>query len=308
MLKIRTWIALLLLGSITVVYGMVIPREALHPAHQPITMSPADVGLDYENVVLTPADQALQLEAWWMPAAPDQAVATLVFSHGGGSNRHSQFFKALDFYRAMVARGVSVLSLDLRNHGASDYDGRGLGFGTTEKHDLRAAIDWVRQRAAAHPVFAMGISMGGATVIQAASDGLPVDGLILLDPLLDTASTFTRGAWTATGLPPVLFQPAAWAAITAYGLPGAGEQALDKARHLQLPTLLLQDPGDPVCVISHARDAAAANPNIRLWVAPPVAADNPELAWRKRWGSHVIAFALYPQETLAQIMAFISAN
>jgi pimeloyl-ACP methyl ester carboxylesterase len=301
----RHWLVPILLAALTLVYGVVIPHEAIHPEHQPITMTPADVGLAYEDITLSPVDRPLQLAAWWMPADPGRAVATLVFSHGGGSNRHSQFFRALDFYRAMVDRGVSVLALDLRNHGASEFDGNGLGFGATEKNDALAAIEWARQRTPAMPLVAMGISMGGATLIQAVSAGAPVDGLILLDPLLDTHSTFTRSAWTATGLPPALFLPAAWAATAFWGLPGGTEQAYERALELDLPILLLQDPGDPVTVAEHARSLAAANSSIDLWLAPPVSPENPELPWRERWGTHVIAFALFPEQTLARIMGFI---
>ncbi|NCF20339.1 MAG: alpha/beta fold hydrolase [Haliea sp.] len=306
-MKTRTWITLLLLTGLALLYAVVIPRAAIFPETQPITMTPADVGLEYEDITLIPADRPLRLAAWWMPADPDTAVATMVFSHGGGSNRHSQFFRALDFYRAMVERGVSVLALDLRNHGESAADGRGLGFGATEKYDARAAIDWARLKVPELPLIAMGISMGGATLIQATSDGAPIDGLILLDPLLDTHATFARGAWTETGLPPSLFLPAAWAATNLWGLPGGAQQAFDRALDLRLPTLLIQDPGDPVTTAEHAKALAAANPTVRLWVAPQVEPDNPELPWRQRWGSHVIAFALFPQQTLEQITAFIES-
>jgi pimeloyl-ACP methyl ester carboxylesterase len=305
-LNTRRWIALLLAAALLLLFGAVIPREAKHPEHQPITLSPADVGLGYENITLRPADRPLELAAWWMPANPDRSVATLVFSHGGGSNRHSQFFGALAFYRAMVERGVSVLALDLRNHGASAGDGQGLGFGATEKHDVRAAIDWARASTPDLPLFGMGISMGGATMIQAASDGAPLDGLILLDPLLDTHSTFARGAWTSTGLPPGLFLPAAWAATTFWGLPGGADQAYDKALTLQIPTLLIQDPGDPVTIAEHARALAAANPTIEFWEAPAVEPDHPELPWRGRWGTHVIAFTLFPERTMEVINRFMA--
>jgi pimeloyl-ACP methyl ester carboxylesterase len=304
--KARTLIALLLLAGVALTYGVFIPGTAIQPEHQPITMSPADVGLEYEDIILSPADQPLRLAAWWMPADPDKAVATLVFSHGGGSNRHSQFFKALEFYRAMVDRGVSVLALDLRNHGASEHNGRGLTFGRTEKYDARAAIDWARQKTPNLPLFAMGISMGGATLIFVADDGAPLDGLILLDPLLDTHSVFTRGAWIETGLPPALFLPSAWAATTFWGLPGGEQQPFNRALSLDLPILLLQDPGDPVTIATHARELAAANPAVDLWVAPEVDASDPELPWRERWGTHVIAFALFPDQTLEQIMNFIA--
>jgi hypothetical protein len=58
-------------------------------------------------------------------------------------------------------------------------------------------------------------------------------------------------------------------------------------------------------VAEHAQSLAAANSAIDLWLAPPVSPENPELPWRERWGTHVIAFALFPEQTLARIMDFI---
>ena len=46
-------------------------------------------------------------------------AGTLVFIHGGGSNRTSSYFGSLDFYRAMVDQGIAVAAIDLRNHGES---------------------------------------------------------------------------------------------------------------------------------------------------------------------------------------------
>jgi pimeloyl-ACP methyl ester carboxylesterase len=176
----------------------------------------------------------------------------------------------------------------------------------SEKEDAIAAVQWARQKYPDLPLFLMGISMGGATVIHAAATGLELDGLILLDPLLQTNTAITRAAWTETGIPPALFTPSAWAATTFYGLPGPGAQALDVAAELRLPILLLQDPGDPVILAEHARELAGRNSSVTLWEAPEVAGDNPELAWRERWGSHVAAFALYPEQTMREILTFIA--
>lgn len=303
----RRWLALIVLAVVVLAYGVVFPREAINTTRQPITMSPAEVGLDYEDITLTPNDRPLALAAWWMPADSRREMATMVFSHGAGSNRHSQFFKALKFYRAMVENGVSVLALDLRNHGDSDSDGMGLGFGAREKYDTRAAIDWLRRKKPDLPLVAMGISMGGATLIHAVDDDAPVDGLILLDPMLDTHSTLNHGAWIATGMPPPLFVPGSWAATTFWGLPVGAGQAYDKGLELQIPTLLMQDPDDPVTLQEHARALAANNPEIDLWLAPTVDPGSPELPWRGRWGTHVIAFALFPEQTTGKIMEFISS-
>jgi pimeloyl-ACP methyl ester carboxylesterase len=296
-------IALLLLG--TYLSLIAIPQQALYGERSPLTTSPADVGLVFEDFVVTPEDHALPLHGWWIPA--ENPRATLVFIHGGGSNRNSTFFGSLNFYRAMVDRGVAMAVIDLRNHGESGSDGQGLQFGRTEMYDALAAIAWARKKSPDLPLFAMGISMGGATVIQAAHHGAQLDGLILLDPLLDTYDTFKQGAWVETGLPPILFAPAAWAAATFHGLPTGQEQALARATSLDTPILVLQDPQDPVTRPQYSAELARRNPGVTHWMAPPIDQSHPDLASKGRWGSHVAAFQFYPRELVAQIMAFIGS-
>ena len=286
-------------------YGFLwaIPQSAINPMRVPLAGSPADVGLAYENFTITPRDEPINLAGWWLPA--EEARATLVFLHGGGSNRNSDFFKSLDFYRAAVDQGISVATIDLRNHGESDSDDTGLQFGRTEKFDALAAIDWARDKAPDQPLFLMGISMGGATAIHAAHDGADVDGMILLDPLLDTDDAFIRGGRATSPLPATVFIPSALAAETFFGLPSGADEALQKAARLELPILLIQDPDDPVTRAVYARELAERNQQVTLWEAPAVADDHPGIAWKEDWGSHVAAFALYPEQTMAQIDRFL---
>ena len=58
----------------------------------------------------------------------------------------------------------------------------------------------------------------------------------------------------------------------------------------------------------HSPHKAGSNSVITLWEAPTADPDNPELPWRKRWGTHVLAFTLFPQQTLQQIMDFMAIN
>lgn len=306
MKKLAWSIAALVLVACCYIAFIAVPQEATKVARSAITASPADVGLAFEKFVVSPRDSDLRLAGWWMPAGKPRA--TLVFIHGGGSNRTSSYFGSLDFYRAMVAQGVNLVAIDLRNHGESDSDGHGLQFGRTEKNDALAAIDWARDKTPDLPLFAMGISMGGATLVQAVHDGARLNGLILLDSLLDTADTFKQGAWVQTGLPPALFAVSAWAATTFYGLPGGDEQALPRAAALDMPILAIQDPGDPVTRARFSRELAQRNLRVTLWTAPAINPQHPDLAWKERWGSHVSAFQFYPQETVEQIMAFINMS
>lgn len=305
-LKKRIWLAgFILLIASGYVALIAVPQQTIHLEHKVLVTSPADVGLVFENFYISPQDSNLQLAGWWMPAR--EPHATLVFIHGIGSNRTSSFFGSLEFYRAMVNEGISVVAIDLRNHGSSGRDSNGAQFGHTEKYDVLAAIDWANEKAPDLPLFAMGISMGGSTVILAADTGAELDGLILLDSLLDTVDSFKQGGWINTGLPPALFTVSAWAATQFYGLPKGHEQALERAATLDLPILVIQDPDDPVTRARYSRQLAQRNPNVILWTVPPINPKHPDLAKKKRWGTHVAAFRFYPRQTVAQILTFIDS-
>lgn len=304
MKRATTAVALLLLAVYAYLTLVEVPRQVRYPARTPITSSPADLGLAFEPFTISPDDNALELAGWWLPA--QDARATLAFLHGGSSNRDSRFFKGLEFYRALVAAGISVATIDLRNHGASGGDATGVQFGRTERRDAQALAAWARARAPGKPLYLMGISMGGATAIHAVAGGLAVDGLVLLDPLLLTGPGLVNAVWAYTGIPPWLLAPARWAAPRWHGFPGPGAQAWDAALTLELPVLAIQDPGDPVTTAGPMRALAARNANISLWLAPEVAPDDPRLADKGRWGSHVAAFHLFPEQTIGRITDFMA--
>jgi pimeloyl-ACP methyl ester carboxylesterase len=300
-------VSLLLLMTLSAAYltFYYVPRAALFQDRTAILATPASVGLYFEDVELQPGDKPLKLAAWWIPAT--SPVAKMVFVHGGGSNRDSKFFQALDFYRAINARGVSVLTLDLRNHGESDGDGKGLKFGASEYADVLAAIEWLDEKSPRTPVLAMGKSMGGATVIHATEHGARLDGLVLLDPVLDTQSALINGIWAGSGIPRFLLTPAVRAAVSQYDLPQGHIDALELATGLDLPILIIQDPDDPVTVAEFARELASRNRHVTLWEAPGIDSMNEKIVWKGRWGSHVAAFHLHPDLTLATIMSFIKS-
>lgn len=303
-LKKILWI---MFGSLLIGLGYIIafavPQEIVHVERSKLTNSPQAFGLVFEHFEVSPQDSSLKLAGWWMPA--ENARATLVFVHGAGSNRNSLYFDSLPFYAAMVEQRVNVVAIDLRNHGDSDTDGKGLQFGRTEMHDALAAISWAQMKTPELPLFAMGISMGGATVIYAANHGADLDGVILLDSLLDTRDVVRQGGWIGTGLPAALFSPSAWIATTFYGLPAGSNQALEVAAALELPILAMQDPDDPITRAKYSRELALRNRHVTLWSAPMIPAQHPDLAWKGRWGTHVSAFQFHPVETVGQIMQFM---
>jgi len=304
--KILTTFLLLAVAGYAYISLVHVPQLVTASDRVDLVERPSDVGLHYVEFQTQPTQEDLNLDGWWMPADDSQAV--LVFIHGAGSSRHSTFFHSLDFYAQMVKNNISVVAIDLRNHGTSDGDETGLQYGRTESADALAAITWAKEHHPNQPVFAMGISMGGATIIHAAGKGAALEGLILLDPLLDSHSAVQRGATVSTNLPDWFFAPAAWASTAFYGLPSGKRQALAIAKTLTLPILLIQDPDDPVTIIKYADELARDNPHVAYWVAPAVDLSDPALAWKGGWGSHVAAFHMFPEKTTRRVVQFITTQ
>lgn len=279
-----------------------LPSYATRATDNPVVTDPSDVGLNYQDVVIH--SDGLALPGWWMPAANPRAV--LMFVHGAGSSRTSHFIDSLNLYAAFVMEDISVLSIDLRNHGNAPKTDGHWTMGLEEHRDLLAMSLWLDDHTdQSVPRLAMGASMGGATVIHALANGLAVDGVILLDPALNTADSLAQGGRTETGLPSVLFQPYAWAATTFYGLPKGESDAGALITDVKQPILLIQDPDDPVTRLPFAKAAADTNPMIHLVTAAPVPQGADCLRNKGRWGTHVAAFKCDSQWTMNAVNKYL---
>lgn len=281
------WITLFTLSLWLVLSLFVLPSYATRVANNPVTTTPAQAGITYEDVTIE--SDGLKLPGWWMPAA--SPIAELMFIHGAGSNRTSHFIDSLNLYKALSEMGISVLSIDLRNHGNAPKTTGHLTMGLDEHRDVLAMAAWLDARQNTPlPTLVMGASMGGATAVHALANGLAVDGVILFDPALHTADSLAQGAWVNTGLPTSIFQLYAWAGVNFYPLPSGNTDTLELAKALAQPILLIQDVADPVTRLPYAEELAEANNFIDLRLAPNPAENAQCLQGKGRWGSHVAAF------------------
>jgi alpha-beta hydrolase superfamily lysophospholipase len=305
----------LLWAGIFLVY---MPSQLAVVARQPITETPRAVGLDFEEAVVEPEDAPLKLRGWWMPAGNSQTgpKAGLLAIHGAGGTREMRATKGLGIYKDMNARGFSILAIDLRNHGQSDGDGTGrFELGLKERHDVRAGLAALKARLPGKPLYAFGLSMGGASLIHALTDeemggALTEDlqGLILLDPLLDYESATRAGTYAVTGIPGAMAGPAIWTAERFYDFPGKADRPLERASQMNLPILILQDAGDPVTQRRFAEEFTRLNKQTKLWLAPDVPADHPAMGPAGRWGTHGRAYLLHPEATMHQVDLFLAAT
>ncbi len=119
-------------------------------------LSPAEVGLAYEDVFITAAD-GTRLHAWWLPAKAGVAVkGTVLHLHGNGGNVSSHL--AGSWW--LPAAGYQVLLLDYRGYGRS----AGAASLSGSYQDIDAAFAWLQQAPEVQnrPLVLLGQSLGGA--------------------------------------------------------------------------------------------------------------------------------------------------
>jgi alpha-beta hydrolase superfamily lysophospholipase len=231
-----------------------------------IYLSPDDLDVEYESVSIpTPVGPA---PAWLIPAdAASSRWAIIV--HGRGVRR-AEGLRAVESFRAA---GYTTLLVSYRNDGdaPSSSDGR-YALGDTEWQDVDAAIVWAIDRGASDVVL-MGWSMGGATVLQAAtrsSHAATIRGLVLESPVIDWVATLDYQGGER-GLPGPIRRAVYRLLSARLGHWVTGQsQPIDLSRldfvrradELQLPILLLHSADDGFVPVTASRALAEARPDI----------------------------------------------
>ena len=155
-------VVLLFLVLLWLVLGYRIANLLLYANHQPILYTPADCGLEYEDVTFRSKDR-LRLRGWWIPAAHQEQLTTyapvVILLHPMFGNRHGLASKhqswpflinreinLLETAKAFHQAGFAVLMFDFRSHGESQ---RALcAGGLTEDQDVMGAVDYIFERIA----------------------------------------------------------------------------------------------------------------------------------------------------------------
>lgn len=176
MLSVVTSIAVTVL-IVYVVFGLAMyfaqPMLLYQPAHE-ITCTPAELGLDFENVNFESED-GMQLSGWYIPAADTRL--TVLFCHGNGGN----IMHRLDSVSIFNNLGANCFIFDYRGYGQSQ--GRPTEQGTYL--DAMAAYKWLTEakNISADGIIIFGRSLGGSIAAQLAAN-VKAAGLVL-------ESTFT---------------------------------------------------------------------------------------------------------------------
>ncbi len=222
--------------------------------------TPQDVGLVYEDVYLTTADD-ITVHAWWMPAQQDgvlehneeqQADAPVVlYLHGNGENISSHF-RSIAW---LPERGVGVLALDYRGYGASE----GHAMMPAVMLDIEAAAIWLKNKAPEQPLVVLGQSMGAALAVNfvAAAQQTYAVKALLLDAPFSGFPAIARSALAHSWIgylfwPGTLLVPSRW-------------DPVDLAPSIGVPVLVFHSPTDQVIPYQQGRKVYEALSSPSCW-------------------------------------------
>jgi uncharacterized protein len=216
----------------------------------------------------------------WLDLGPATPVVLLL--HGMRGDRASTLPRA----RVLVDAGFSVLLIDQQAHG--ETPGERITLGWRESADVRAALDWLRERAPRRPVGVIGVSLGGASALLGDSP-LRCDALVLeaVHPRLRRAVENRVGRVMA---PLLMMQIEPRLRV--------GVEKLDPIRRiaaLELPVLVVGGSRDANTTEEETRELfAAARAPKQLWIVDGAAHEDFSRADPAGYRAHVVEFLRRP--------------
>ncbi len=158
----KMWIRILVDFLIVVFFlSLIIGARAVMPPRLGIFITPKDMGLPYENIILKTHD-GKKLKGWLIYSEKSKGI--IICLHGYPANK-SDILPVVEF----LYPDFSLLLFDFRAHGESE--GRVCYFGLKEFLDVKSAIDFIKndKRMKYLPIGIWGYSFGGAVGIISAS-------------------------------------------------------------------------------------------------------------------------------------------
>lgn len=225
----------------------------------PITGTPGDMGLAYQDVSFTTED-GLKISGWYIPGRRAEGIIVV---HGVDANKQGM----LPIGVTLAEAGYHVLLIDLRGHGASE--GEQLSYGYREALDVQAAVAYLLELPEVERVGALGFSLGGAVVSRAAAGEERLSAIIiestfssLSDAVESSFSQYT--GWPKWPFAPILTKSIEWKL-------GLAMDQVDSARDLAAmpprPILIIHGSSDDLFSVEHAyRLYEAAQPPKDLWI------------------------------------------
>lgn len=244
-------------------------ERATRARRDPLTGTPADLGLDFETIEFPSDTDQIRLCGWFLPARRERAI---VMVHGLDTNRWWHTGNVPGLARRYVEHGYDVLTFDLRAHGESD--GQRLGLGGHEQRDVLGAIAYLRKRGFAPGMIGIHAGSYGTAAAFAAAAGHTDVGAVVADSAFASARELINGEiHRRTGLPPLFAPGIAWLAQVFYRLDLDAISALRSVPRLApTPILFIHGEADSRIPADHSQrlHAVAQSGLDELWIVPDV--------------------------------------
>lgn len=254
---------------------MIMTRLMLKAARNPLLRTPADVGLEFEDVSFKASD-GVDIRGWFIPgrgAGKQVRGPVVVFVHGWLWNRLGNVSGKVPFVdrdvdflpatRALHDAGYHVLLMDVSNHGESGAR-LPVTYGPWEARDFIGAVNYVRNRSDVDGdrIGAVGCSMGGNTVLYGTPECQPVKAILAIQPavLPNFNRNFARQELGPLG-PAMVKSTDLLYLMMGAPLPSNHNPAIPAKRLGKTIVQYVQGTGDPWGTMADVEAMAAATPN-----------------------------------------------
>lgn len=136
------------------------------PANHSVGPPPED--LAFQSTSLQ-SESGSEVATWYLPATG--ADATIILAHGIRGDRRAMLAHARILHQA----GYGLVLIDLQAHGESP--GENITVGWLERHDVTAAVKFVRAQNPDHAIGILGRSLGGAAALL--TEDVGVDAMVI---------------------------------------------------------------------------------------------------------------------------------
>jgi len=257
----------------TVFVGVVATEAAMHVLRRPMARPELasavanETGATWESVQVTAPD-GIALRAWLFTPVNPGASAVLVM-HGINDARVSMLGHA----RFLLRNGFTVLMPDTRGHGESG--GAIITYGIDEAGDVSRWVDWLL--ATRHPerVYGLGMSLGGAILLQSLAHERRFDAVVADSPFSSFREVAYDRLQELTRIEHHLFWPVVESGLVYARIRYHRDLRLASPaaalRSCHTPVLLIHGGRDEKTPIRHSRELHAIDPVMtRLWEVPGV--------------------------------------
>ena len=258
--------------------------------------TPASFNLAFRDVRFPSRDPGIEISGWWIPRSGSGKAIVMV--HGRGENRTTEFYDHfLDLGAALntfQGRGFNVLMIDLRAHGISG--GMDSTWGIGERHDVEAAVDWIKgQGFQPAGIGALGASLGATACVYAVAEDPDISALVTDGAGVDEYASLARGWRRSSGTPQFFFPAARLMERMLYGYDLHDLRPVDAMKKIPpRPVLLIYGLLELPLDSDRRPQLKAALPDAELWVVPDAI--------------HTSAYTKVPQPYLARVGAFFERN